>query len=709
MAIKMKPNVGCRGSITLLLIALLSGCIGTTAFKIRGGTLELNPRLRGDFNASSGMAEGRFFSDGTCSLQAGSSDECHFISTLRNSLLTGTQLQHLRRANFFWMESDGFPKLSFEVVGRHLDTYEADDPSRVISSQVDVGSCWGFPLLDPENRQAVRGMENAVVANSRETTNQFDVTVRECAAPLAPNAISENLSAVTGNCANSSVQALVANIQPVAHENPPLCVKDLGLNARMMADLSYTLTPGASAGINLADFWQDLSIAPLPITPHLKVVPIDGVRTISRVMQLKSVQDNDDGSKTFRWTWTVPLDGDRWAENFSPNITVAKARVRKGPFGNNNTYLPMKRLDIGRFNCSASRAEGETEFAIQVCEPNMQGGFNVTPTYDAGTFSQAPVDDGLRLLWEAQVRIPANSTLVTQNDTVSLEMDLTAISTIGSSGAGLLADPGGRNLGSVRTGSSGSHSVFVLQNFGVMAAWIDSIVPVGANAAEFGSVQIRRMPSTTTAAATAPAPITPPFFLRGGSSVAVEVTPSFQTAGEKRTDLVVTYKDIRRTPQTLRVAVMANAVSPQINALPPQVSFYLQSSSPAPHLERGALMTNDGGVAVVRQGVSITGPNAADFRVLRAEYGLGNSDLSQQLTMDPGNAEIYRLAFYPLVAGDRHATLNIHTNEGDLSIALFGRCTGDCSQPLPRQAKPKLNEPVLRSPLTTIKLTRRLK
>ena len=98
--------------------ALSTGCVRVQPVVLRNGSLDLNPRLRGDLGASAQMPDGRFFSDGSCSGAAGPLDECHFIVTLRNSLLTPAQLQHLRRAQYFWMESEGFPQLSYEVIAR---------------------------------------------------------------------------------------------------------------------------------------------------------------------------------------------------------------------------------------------------------------------------------------------------------------------------------------------------------------------------------------------------------------------------------------------------------------------------------------------------------------------------------------------------------------------------------------------------------------
>jgi hypothetical protein len=659
-------------------IVLSTGCVRTQPIAIRNGALDLNPRLRGDLGASAQMPDGRFFSDGSCSGAAGPLDECHFIATLRNSLLTPVQLQHLRRADYFWMESEGFPQLSHEVIARDFDVVKAGDSSSVITAHATAGSCGGLPLKDVETRQPIRGLEHFAGAGAE---SYFDVTVRECAVPVTAT-ISDALTPVTDNCTDRSVRQLSGAGSPAPPQTPPLCLTNVGIAAALNSDLSYTLIPSVASGQHLETIWTNLSIAPLPIGPQLKVIPVGGIRTISRQMQFDGVRGNPDGSQTYEWSWMVPVQNDGWAENFSPNTVVIKARVRKGPIaGASSVYLPVIRLDVGRFRCLAANAAGDTSFAVQTCEPEKKGGLNVTPTYDADTFSLSPVDDSLRLQWKAQVLVPAGSNIVSQSDTVSLELDLTAVSAeFGQAGAGLLGDPASRDLGVVPTGANATeYPVFTVRNPSLLAAWIDSIVLSGADAAEFGAVNVL---ASEALASNPPASLAPPVLLASHSALTVGLVPSFSSIGDKHAAITVTYEDLRGTPQTLSVFVKATAATPTIVLIPSQLGFYTQSDNgPAPHVERNAVLENAGVLPVVRQTVSIVGPNASDFFIVRSLLGSSTpSDLSQPLTMQSGDTELYTVGFYPSTTGRRDASLLIHTSGGDAAVPLIGDCEGDCRQ-----------------------------
>jgi hypothetical protein len=249
-----------------------------------------------------------------------------------------------------------------------------------------------------------------------------------------------------------------------------------------------------------------------------------------------------------------------------------------------------------------------------------------------------------------------------------------------------MADPGARDLGSVRTGPSNTpFQGFMLHNIGSVSAYVESVTLVGRDAAEFGSVQLQRVSVPGSGAAgAAPATFTAPFIFLAGSRAEVRLLPAFQTIGEKLADVVITSRDVRNVPQSIRVALHAYAVSPAIGVLPATVYFYAQPGvNGYASAQRAALMSNDGPIAFQRTGVHIDGPNASEFRVLAGEYGLGASNLAQPLTLAPGESEIYRMGFYPTGTGAREATLRIDTNEGQVAVALRGACYEGCQQPPP--------------------------
>jgi hypothetical protein len=219
-----------------------------------------------------------------------------------------------------------------------------------------------------------------------------------------------------------------------------------------------------------------------------------------------------------------------------------------------------------------------------------------------------------------------------------------------------------------------------LRNPSLLAAWVDSIVLSGADAAEFGTVNVLASEAFTN---NPPATLAPPVLLASNSALTVGLVPSFSSIGDKHAVMTVTYEDLRGTPQTLSVNVKATAATPTIVLIPSQLGFYTQSDNgPAPHVERNALLANAGVLPIVRQTVSIVGPEASDFSIVRSFFGSSPSDLSQPFTIQPGLIEGYTIGFYPSTTGQRHASLIVHTSDGDAVAPLTGDCEGECRQVL---------------------------
>ena len=694
-----------RSFIGISALALaLAGC-GDDQVMVMGGSLELNQKLRADMASSVSTASGRFFASGDCA-GATPQDECNLVSAVQASFVNAENAlftSRLRRAPFLWVEGDGFARLSYEFVGRGVNIVLQDDPTESVASDVDVGTCHGFPVSHPDTREPIEGLEEVDEETSRAYTQMFDVTVHSCTSGASTNP--ETLEPQIDECASQSASELVANDRPhPGPQNPPLCVVGLAALA-LDSDVSFKLEPGTQPGVNLLDLWSGISVSPFPILPHLRIVPVGGTRTISRRMERSDQRRmNPDGSVTHFFTWRVPIESGQWTENFSPNVVVTRARVRRGAWSpTNRDYFNLEGLEVGNVRCPVRvPATADTEFDITMCGPSPNGTFRVTPSYRFDFLMQQRLDDGDRLLWDARVNV-SRSTL-DDDDQLFLELDLTALLPVGTSGSGLMADPGGRDLGSIRTGpSTASQPGFMLHNIGSVSAYVESITLTGRNAAEFGSVQLQRVSAPGSGiAGAAPATFSAPFIFLAGSRVEARVLPAFQTIGEKQADVVITARDVRNVPQTIRVALQATAVSPLINVLPATVYLYATPGlNGYASARRAAIMTNDGPIAFQRTGVHIDGPNAAEFRVLAGEYGLGASDLSRPLTIGSGEAEIYRVGFFPTGTSTREATLRIDTNEGQLSIALRGACDEGCQQP---PAPPQL-EPGPEVPTAAVKIT----
>jgi len=674
----MENQSGFSIAVALLMGLTLQGCVGPVNMLLGGGSVDLNPRLRGDLLSSEGLPDGRFFSDGTCLNGQLPTHDCHFVSTLRHSLLTHQDLQRLRRSTFFWMESDGFPILSYEVIARNLDVITEDQPPKTVVRQATVGSCWGFPTREAETRRSLSGLE--FVLNPRAIAKQVDVALQECAPPMAGATASEALVPVTSACIDQSIAAQTSVEAHPLPEIPPLCVKDVPLSARMMADLSYSVTLQSRSTIDLQAIWPGVTVNRIPLKPHLKTVPVEGSRLFSRRMEFMLQDRSPDGSTTLQWRWSVPNDSEQWQENFSPHIAVVNARVRKGPqTEGDKTFLPMRSLEFGRHHCRHTSASGDTEFAVQTCDSSM---IHVTPAYDVEDFGQVPIDDGDRLFWTAEVRLPPGSTLVQAQDPVFLELDLTAFNVADQTGSGLRAEPAAGDLGLTPTGGPSQPNVpaFVLHNEGALVQRIDRVTVSGRDAAEFGTAILSSVQSSRSGSSASVPAVGLPVTIRAGTSVLVELTPQFRTMGEKQAEITVCFEDLRHIPRTIRVPLTAVAVSPLIDVVPRQLVFYTEGTTAwsVPSVERSVVLTNIGTAPFTRQRLTLEGPAAQDFEVLKGEHGLAPSDLAQPLRIDGGDAEVYRLRFTPSVAGDRRAVLRLHTSEGEVSAQLIGQCQGAC-------------------------------
>jgi hypothetical protein len=645
--------------------------------------------------SADGTESGHYFADGHCE-SADPRSECRFISPLRGSLVSQVNpdyLSRLRRSTYFWVEMEGFPILSYEFIGKGLSIVDADEPTTVIAgggpNGVDIGTCFGFPALNPETRHIIRDMENVSIAGSSQFLAQFDVMVRACSAPTT-GSVSETLMPQTGNCSDRSVRTLLHGVPP-SPQTVPLCLLNLP-TSNFSTDVSYALRPQAAGGVDLPSIWPGLNLRSLELLPHFKTVPVEGVRTLSRPLtRTGERQPNPNGSVTHYFTWRVPVPEPMatsdWSENFSPNLVVARARVRRGPWSpSNHDYINVEYLKVAEKRCLERVPNtNDIDFDIPRCDPGRAAPFRITPAYTIDALNAGRVDDAMRIEWD--VRVNGQTATLADTDELFLELDLVAISTVGTSGSGLLGEPAGRNLGQIRTGPAGaSLPTFTLRNYSRLSVWVDSITFRGRDAAEFGTPDLQR-----SGAAAGTDSLLAPLTMPAGSTLQLNVRPAFRAVGVKQADMAIRFHDVTNRSNTLYLALEASAVAPFMSVLPAQVHFYASpGASGHAQAQRAALLSNDGPVPFQRLNTRIVGTHASDFRVLQGEYGVGHSDLSQPLTITSGSAEIYRMGFYPTVPGDREATLLIETTEGTQSVGLHGHCNEHCDHPAP---SPSVTEP----------------
>ncbi len=150
--------------------------------------------------------------------------------------------------------------------------------------------------------------------------------------------------------------------------------------------------------------------------------------------------------------------------------------------------------------------------------------------------------------------------------------------------------------------------------FNVAPATADAVLPFGRQA----------YPSRTV-----------PFTLPATKSFHVAVTATPQGWGDRVATVHVSFHQLSDPSVTGAVgtAVIVDGVSgPTASAFPPTIQI------PAGD-QRDALLSNSGNLAMVRGSVSITGPDAQWFQLISAH--------SPSLAMDPGDVEMFRVAYAP--------------------------------------------------------------
>ncbi len=658
----------------------LTGCIGSQSIHVSGGAVELNPRLRADLGPSAGMLDGRLYADGRCPDGAASLAECHYVSPLLSNFTSSALLRRLRRSEFLWTDAAAAPILSWELVARGIDVVGEDGP---IARDIDLGTCHGFPLLDPETRQL---FDSNFVLPEPDALSDFISAEFETCVSTDLEAVSNRPVAATGNCRPETLTGRGDPAHPYP-EIPPLCAINVG-GPSFGGDASFALRFDA-ARPETTEVWRDFRPARLELLPHILVVPSDGVRTISRPLTLDPAgqRTQPDGRVRHVYRWRVDIDpqDNLWKENFSGEIAVVRARVRRGPWtaaGPNDYGVPLSGIRVGGSNgqlCTRNTDRTDAvEIDFTVCSDSAPAGFRVTPTYDflqatsGSVSSTAPIDDSDRLLWEARIDLDADVT-PPGDGRLFLELDLVSMGPMQTSRSGLMLEPPGTDLGMARVDQPNAPKyAAMLRNADTFSTRILSIRVEGQDASAFGGVRVRRPGDST--------PLTLPLILAPGTSVEVDVTPVPVRYGIHEAALVVESADIRAPRQLIQSTLRMAAVSADVRIVPERVNFFVnpQVAGPA-QAEAAFALINVGGVPIERRGVTIGGPHAADFSIVRTETGFSTStDTTVPLAIAPGDGETYRLRFRPQAAGTRLASVVVQTSEGTASVLLTGDCRERC-------------------------------
>jgi hypothetical protein len=680
-----------------LVAALTCGCVGGGSVAVLyGGAARLNPSLMYNFGPAPGDG-GRGSNFEAC--DANETGACRVDPVVVRSVAPA-ELRNLRRAAFLWVGSGPAGlRLTYEWVA--ADTSIRDDSGTVLVPNASVGTCRNFGEFDSLTRQRFRrtGGAEIRVPQVRGLDQLMDVIVRACRAP-APR-VSETLEPIRSDsdCSEINVAALRPDRRELHDgETWPVCVKELALHVTEHDDVRLEMRVEPRRDIEAV--WRGARLEPQPASPQLMIVPVGGIRTISRRMHPIGNRVVDDGSE---WTdfmfivpeldvglagllgTAVPAAGGDWLENFSPNVIVSRVRVRRGAWkeGVAPDYLSVRRLKFGGLlgtecNSRTDRTDID-EFDVTMCTSDQQKIVQLTPAYRADGAGGRPA----RIDWFVEVADPVTGSPVDPTTPVFIEFDLTAfpgaVSTVRS---GLNAAPPTQDFGLLRAGvPSPPRWAARIHNADLTGVRLDRIEISGRSAAEFGEVHVQRatggapQPLRPTAEAL-PAPLSP------DGAIDVFVTPAVVGNEIKDAQLDVHFTGVSNRPDRISVMLRAAAGTPELSVLPTRLVMVLQGTPGRTSLQRGFLVLNSGYVSSERRGVRLEGPDRAAFQL---------DPPSPSRVLESGDAETLYVTYRPPAAGRHEAAVVVDTADGPLRVDVQGVCVDYCAQPV--AIDPRLTPP----------------
>ena len=657
----------------LLLIPILvslDGCVSHEALDLRSGQVGFASVLRADLGPTMGMSPPRFFGDHRVNTDGR-------VSILHFSNVAPEQLNQLRLSRTFWIEREGFSRISYEVVLRKVEFVFQE----AVSTARSVGACTAVldgaktDLSDADTRGDLVITPPLPIGILRPTSFEenfggFTVVSTACTSGAASTDPYNPPTPLTGVCASRDLRTLVA----VERAQPfPFCIIG-GQFENLTNDVSYGLQV-RNADSSALD--PKFTAPVTAVLPHVKTVGES--RRLARRMSYAGLEAGPDGTMRHRWRWQVEIEDGLWKENFSPHLMVARAWVFYEGETDPNTnrprriYLTPAPLIVGTVrndgtlnrigDCDNTQTDTDDRMFVNV--PDCLG--RVTPTYANSLLaSGARLDDAERLAWDyvfpfdAPSDLPFNPAITP----VYIEYDV-AYDAFGTSGSSLLAEPAGKDLGGVRVGTPSSFpTAFRVFNNGAASARITALSFEGPHAADFSA----RLDGGGL-----------PAWIVGGSSIGITVDVNASAQSERRATLVIS----GGTNQTLRVGVEAHGRSPSLDVLPTQLRFTRAPDrpDPQPNALPGFLVINNGGLPFVRTGFLLRGANRAAFTLVRSEYGNSPSQSPPpaRRTIEPGNSEAIRILYHPPTVGDHTAEIVVSTDAGSAAIALTGSCTGPCN------------------------------
>jgi hypothetical protein len=695
----MRPGGWSRSRLdvaAMLLSAATASC-GDKIHDVAWSGLSINTRLRPDLAAVDGARDLTSMSDG--------GDGGHqIVSPLYFGAIPAEALRQLRRSECIWVGSDAAPVLSYETVVSELHVEDRE------INLAQMGMC-GFS--EPETREPFRSDGEIVPITAGVdfppmgllTYRQAGLTDAhgQCldfaGVPIGSRANPADLAAGTTmtdpndhsqvtldtskvDCGKPDLAATPYCHGRAVHPTDQWCRHPLGgypaawCAVRCQVDAP---TEDTTYGLEIVEEGTGLNFqltslnrrGMIPATlAHVKVVDTTvstGVRKISRPLGFLGTSN-----QLMSWSWQV-ADTPRglWAENFSPQLKVARVRFfleRPGEAGRPpvredlvGARFPRQiQLQNGRLNTArtCTRPDASTpQLDLEACT-----GFFVTPTY---------LHDALdaKLTWQVDFLAPNNVPPFSAGDRVFIEFDLVGVN---QSTQSLSVSPPGLDLGNVEVGEAQAFKDrLTVTNAGASSLTIQRLWLEDRQQREDRSGEL-------SVAGLSPV-FNPPFVLGPFSSFRITLATHFSRIEEKERWLVVEARSAGAPARRIRAAIQARGVDALLNVAPESLGFHrtAQPQQPVIEYERTLLIENAGYIDLHRNALLLEGTDAREFAVSSSDCGHPSvfaSPVPASCRLGPGQAELIKVLYRPGSAGFHNAALRVETDAGEKVVPLTAIC-----------------------------------
>lgn len=649
------------------------------------------------------------------------------LSPLRIADIEGPLNDQLRRAACLWIDrGNESARVSFEMIAHDVDMPEDNG---VIA---ELSGCGGV-AIDPTSRGQIsyQNMDtNEMIEVVGEVAEFYDVEMTIHTGPAGSDPYNA-CDAGDPRIASRPMRVVSLNglreepiFFPSYLDSPrtyPFCMNQ-GSLPRVDEDWTMQLDMiQRSTGSALS--MSGANAPPFVLPTRLKVVEPSTQSSeflISRPLRYLGAREGRvDGDRTitpYGFTWRAPILGDgRWQENFSPNLAISRIRVFRdlGPDPDTGElireYLTPVAIDA---YSDPGLLRGDREVR---CDFEPGNGEEPAACLDAVGFTPTYRIDrdgvGTRLTdlltwvveWNEVVEcqpyqrpdgtvdctdVVVETPPVDERDRdLYVEFHLVRPSH-STSGQGLMVRPPASDFGDVQADRQPLfEDVFSLHNVGQGAIRLTDVRLEGADAADYEIV-----PDPSTLVGT-----------RVGMGDTLDLDVRFVSTnrhqGRREATLRVSAEDVQGRPMTVRAHLRATVVDWIFEAVHSPFLF-LRHTTQHPwddtrQWQKPLLVLNLGAFDMPRQQITITGPGAAHWSILRerseylppADYvpWINGEAPPREHVVESGGAEILYVVYHPDVPylrGVHHAPdeaeIRIQVEDGEYRIPLVGYCVEQC-------------------------------